>query len=95
VNVISLKHIQDFGKKFADSRDALFGWYYETCDAEWNTPQDIKNRYRTASFLGNNLVIFNIKGNKYRLVTKVSYQNRTVMIKWIGTHAEYDKKDFE
>jgi mRNA interferase HigB len=94
VNVISLKQIKDFGKKYADSREALSSWYYEACAADWKIPQDIKDRYHSASFLGNNVVIFNIKGNKYRLVTKVSYQNKIVFIKWLGTHAEYDKKDF-
>jgi mRNA interferase HigB len=94
VNVISLKQIKDFGRNYADSRDTLSSWYYEACAADWNNPQDIKDRFHSASFLGNNVVIFNIKGNKYRLVTKVSYQNKVVFIKWIGTHAEYDKKDF-
>ncbi len=94
VNVISLKQISDFGKKYADSRGSLSSLYYEACDAYWNTPQDIKDRYHSVSFLGNDVVIFNIKGNKYRLVTKVSYQNKIVFIKWIGTHAEYDKKYF-
>lgn len=94
MNVISIKKIRDFGKKHADSRDTLFSWYYEASAAEWRDPQDIKNRYCSASFLENNMVIFNIKGNKYRLVTKVSYTHKTVLIKWIGTHAEYDKKKF-
>ena len=70
-------------------------WYYEASAAEWQTPQNIKDRYRSASFLENNVVIFNIKGNKYRLVTKISYKRKTVFIKWIGTHAEYDKKNFK
>jgi len=58
------------------------------------TPKYIKNNYRTASFLENNRVIFNIKGNEYRLVVKVRYENEIVYIEWIGTHQEYDKKNF-
>jgi mRNA interferase HigB len=95
MNVISLKKIRDFAKNHADSRDALFSWYYEASAADWKNTQDIKNRYRSASFLENNVVIFNIKGNKYRLVTKVSYTYKTVFIKWVGTHTEYDKKNFK
>jgi len=56
--------------------------------------QDIKNRYNAADFLADNRVIFNIKGNHYRLVIKVRYQNEIVVIEWVGTHAEYDKKRF-
>ncbi|MCU0288852.1 MAG: type II toxin-antitoxin system HigB family toxin [Acidobacteria bacterium] len=95
MNVISLKVIKDFGKKYADSRDALLSWYHEAENADWQNPQIIKNRYPTASFMENDMVIFNIKGNKYRLVVKVSYRYKTVYIKWIGTHAEYDKRDFK
>lgn len=95
MNVISLKKIKDFGKNYADSRSALLSWYHEASAAEWKHPQDIKERYRSASFIGDDIVIFNIKGNNYRLVTKVSYKSRLVLIKWIGTHAEYDKKNFK
>ncbi len=94
VNVISFKQIKEFGKKYADSRNPLFAWYHETVHANWEKPQDIKERYSSASFLENDIVIFNIKGNRYRLVTKIAYNRKTVFIKWIGTHAEYDKKVF-
>jgi mRNA interferase HigB len=94
MNVISLKKIKEYGKKHADSRSALVSWYHEASAADWVTPQDIKKRYCSASFIGNNLVIFNIKGNRYRLVTKVSYKYKSVLIVWIGTHAEYDKKQW-
>ncbi|MDD2863960.1 MAG: type II toxin-antitoxin system HigB family toxin [Methylococcales bacterium] len=57
-------------------------------------PQDIKNRYSSADFLAENRVIFDIKGNHYRLVVKVRYQGGIVVIEWVGTHAEYDKQDF-
>lgn len=78
----------------ADARGALDAWRKEVEDAAWSSPQDIKDRYASASFLGDNRVIFNIKGNSYRLVVKVRFQNGIVMIEWGGTHAEYDKKNF-
>ena len=85
MNVISIKKIKDFGKKYADSRQPLLSWFHEAGAADWEDSQDIKSLYPSASFLG---------GNRYRLVTKISYRYKTVLIKWIGTHAEYDKKDF-
>ena len=95
MNVISLKKIKEFVKKYAGSKAPLLSWYHEVSSAVWKNPQDIKNRYPSASFLEGNIVIFNIKGNRYRLVTKISYMYKTVLIKWIGTHARYDKKDFK
>ncbi|EIM01263.1 type II toxin-antitoxin system HigB family toxin [Rhodanobacter sp. 115] len=61
----------------------------------WTAPQDIKARYASASFVGNNRVVFNIKGNTYRLIVAVAYRFQTVYIKFIGTHAEYDRIDAE
>lgn len=78
----------------ADARGALDAWRAEVEQAAWSSPQDIKGQHASASFLGGNRVIFNIKGNSYRLVVKVRFQNGIVMIEWGGTHAEYDKKNF-
>ena len=78
----------------ADARGALDAWRAEVEQAAWSSPQDIKDRYVSASFLAGNRVIFNIKGNSYRLVVKVRFQSGIVMIEWGGTHAEYDKKNF-
>ena len=86
----------EYGKRHADAKSALDSWYHETSseNCQWKTPQDIKIRYASASFLTNNKVIFNIKGNNHRLVVADFYQNGTAVIEWIGTHAEYDKKKF-
>lgn len=81
-------------RKHAAARPALKAWFSEASSAEWNTPQDIKERYRSADFLARNRVIFNIKGNDFRLVVRVRYQNGIVVIEWVGTHAEYDKQRF-
>jgi mRNA interferase HigB len=75
-------------------RQLLDAWFHEVDNALWQTPQDIKRRYGSADFLADNRVIFNVKGNHYRLVVKGRYQNGIVVIEWVGTHAEYDKKSF-
>ena len=95
MNVISRKLLNDFAKAHTDARQALFAWYHEAKSATWKTPQDIKNKYASVSFPKNkkgNRVIFNIKGNKYRLEVSVAYNTGTVLIKTIETHAEYTKR---
>ena len=94
MNVISRRTLDEFMRKHADSREPLLSWYREACGSVWKTPQDIKNKYPSASFTAGNTVIFNIKGNKYRLVTKVAYKTKIVFVKWFGPHAEYDKLEF-
>ncbi len=91
LNVIAL---DNFKRNHADARTPLDVWRREVEDAKWKTPQDIKNRYRHADFLANDKVIFNIKGNCYRLVVVVKYSMDMVVVEWVGTHAEYDKKNF-
>ncbi|TXR54508.1 type II toxin-antitoxin system HigB family toxin [Reinekea thalattae] len=81
-------------KKHANSKGSLESWLAEAKEAKWLTTHDIKNRYASADFRPGNRVIFNIKGNHYRLVVRVRYQNGIVMIEWVGTHAEYDKQSF-
>ena len=94
MRVIDRKTIDSFIRKHSDAKSSIESWHQEALDACWKNTMDIKNRYASASFLGDNYVIFNIKGNSYRLVTKVAYKQQTVLIKWIGTHAEYSKKKF-
>ncbi len=77
----------------ADSRGPLQAWLSEVDSAEWKTPADVKRRYRRASILKGNRVRFEIKGNTYRLIVVVDYQRQAVTIRWVGTHAEYDKID--
>lgn len=91
VKVVRRELIIDFIKKHSDAKGAMESWMQEASMADWTTPQDIKERYRSASFLEGNRVIFNIKGIRYRLVIKVAYQTKIVQIMWVGTHSEYDK----
>ena len=88
------EEIDKFIRKHRDTKGPLGAWYKEAKSTTWRTSIDIKNKYSSVSFLEKNYVIFNIKGNKYRLVTKVAYKMGVVYIKWFGTHAEYDKKRF-
>lgn len=79
----------------ADVRLPLRAWFADVTKVTWNGPEDIKARYASASFVGNDRVIFNIKGNEYRIIVAVKYRFFAVYIRFIGTHAEYDKIDAE
>lgn len=94
MNVIKRKTLVEYGITYGYAKSQLDVWYHDVDKAAWNGPQDIKVRYSSASFLRKNIVIFNIKGNRYRLVVKVDYLSQFVFIKWFGTHADYDKQKF-
>jgi mRNA interferase HigB len=94
MKVLGRDKLVKFYKKYSNARRALEAWLSEVEDATWKTPQDIKNRYHSADFLADNRVIFNIKGNHYRLVIKVRYQNGIAVVEWVGTHSQYDKQSF-
>ncbi len=74
-------------------RSALEAWFHEVRTAQWETPSDVKKSYANASIVGDDRVVFNIHGNAYRLVVAVDYRRQVVFIKWLGTHAAYDKID--
>lgn len=93
MRIISRKTLREFGEKYPNAQQPLQAWYHDAKQANWKTPADIKNAYRNASILPNNRVVFNIKGNDYRLVVVVQYQFGIVYIRFLGTHAEYDRID--
>jgi len=93
--VISQAKLKALYTKYPDAGQALKAWYDEARKASWETPQQIKDQYRSASFVGQNRVVFNIYGNKYRLVVAVAYKFGAVYIKFIGTHKDYDRIDAE
>lgn len=93
MRIISRKALREFWERHTDARKALEAWYLDIKKAKWETPSDIKSIYRNASFVTNNRVVFNIKGNRYRLVVVVVYQKGIVYIRFVGTHSEYDKID--
>ena len=95
MRVVSKRTLRDFWGKFPDSEDALKAWYTEAEVASWQTPADIKEKYRNASILKDSRAVFNICGNKYRLVVKINFKNAMVFIRFVGTHKEYDATDVE
>lgn len=94
MRLFNLPLLDQYKKDHADIRGQLDAWRSDVERDTWQTSQDIKRRYKSADFLANNRVIFNIKGNSYRLVVQVRYRGGMVVIEWIGTHAEYSKKKF-
>jgi mRNA interferase HigB len=95
MRVIAKKALVAFWTKHPDARGPLNQWWAEAKRAAWKGPNDIKERYASASIIGNSRVVFNIGGNKYRLVVVVLYKFGTLYIRFVGTHAEYDRIDAE
>ena len=93
MRVISKKHLTEYWAKHPTAEQSLKAWYDEAVVAQWQTPQDIKDQYRSASIVANNRIVFNIKGNDHRLIVAVAYRFGAIYIKFVGTHAEYDKID--
>ena len=95
MRIISKKTIKDFYEQtlYQDSKESLEAWHKEAIKADWQNPNDIKEQYKSASVVGNNRVVFNIHGNKYRLIVKINYFAKVVYIRFIGTHNQYDKID--
>jgi mRNA interferase HigB len=91
VRVFNRSTVKAFADKHADARQAFFAWFAEVRQANWSGPDDIKTVYPSASFLAGNRVVFNVKGNKYRIVIAVKYEFFAIYIRFIGTHAEYDR----
>lgn len=91
MKVTGIGTLYEFSNNHADVREKLKSWLSETKKADWKRSHDIKQKYASASFLAGNRVVFNIKGNDYRLLTKIDYENQYVLIEKIGTHAEYSK----
>ena len=95
MRIIARRTLREFWERHPDSEQPLKAWFAEAHSADWKNPQEIKRRYSHASFVADNRVIFNIGGNKYRLVAHVNYDFKILYIKFVGTHAEYDRIDPE
>jgi mRNA interferase HigB len=93
MRIIKRKTLLDFALKHPTARQALLAWYAEVEKAEWKKPNEIKLSFRTADIINNKRVVFNIKGNDYRLVVDVEYRIGLVFIVRVMTHAQYDKVD--
>ncbi len=90
MRVIAVKNLRDFWEIHSDAEAPLKAWLDEARAANWQSPADIKVRYASASILKSRRVVFNIKGNEYRLIVAVAYQYAAVYIKFVGTHKQYD-----
>jgi mRNA interferase HigB len=93
MRLVGRETLDRFCSKHADARKWITSWLSDVESGAWTSPQSIKERYVTASFLGGNTVIFNVKGNDYRMEVVVAYRTAIVTVKWIGTHAEYDERN--
>lgn len=91
MRIISLKTLRDFWESHPNARQQLQAWYEDAKHAVWQSPTDIKAMYRNASIVANNRVAFNIKANDYRLIVAINYQLGIAYIRFVGTHAEYDR----
>ncbi len=90
MHIVAVKFLRAFWEKYPDAEQALKSWVDEARKANWSQPAQIKEQYRSASILKNRRVVFNIKGNDFRLVVSVAYYFQAVYVKFIGTHKEYD-----
>ena len=95
MRVISLKTLREFYRKHPDAEQQLKAWYKEAEKASWKSPHDIKQMYANASIIEDNRVVFNIRRNNYRLIVKFHYKYGWAWIRFIGTHAQYDKINAE
>jgi mRNA interferase HigB len=93
MRIISRNTLKGFWDLHPDARQPLQAWYSDIKHAVWKSPADIKDVYRNASFVQNNRVVFNIKGNRYRLVAAIQYEYGIVYIRFVGTHQEYERID--
>jgi mRNA interferase HigB len=93
VRVIAKRTLREFWEKHRDCEQQLKSWYQEASKAEWNKPSEILRDYPNARILESNRMIFNIKGNHYRLIIKINFKFGMIWIRFIGTHSEYDKID--
>ena len=91
MRIIARKKLREFGERFPDAKIPLDSWWAETKRANWNMPAEIKAHYNNVSILKGSRVVFNIGGNKYRLIVKFCYEKRIGYIRFLGTHEEYDK----
>jgi mRNA interferase HigB len=93
MRIIALSILKAFWKKYPDSEEPLKAWYAATHAADWKNPSEVKKAYGNASILLDGRVVFNIAGNKYRLIAWINYPYRVLYIRFIGTHVQYDKID--
>ena len=95
MRVLAVSTLRAFWERYPDAEQPLKAWYEEATSARWTQPADIKAQYRSASVLKNRRVVFNIKGNDYRLIVAIAYKLQIVYVKFVGTHKGCDAVDAE
>ena len=95
VRIIAKNTLRAFWERHPNAEQSLLAWHTDVKRADWDTPAKLKARYPSASIVGKDRVVFNIKGNRYRLVARINYQKRIVYIRFVGTHSEYDRLNAE
>jgi len=95
MRVIAVSTLRAFWERCPDAEQPLKAWYEEATSASWSQPADTKAQYRSASVLKNRRVVFNIKGNDYRLIVAIAYKLQIVYVKFVGTDKEYDAVEAE
>lgn len=95
MRIVALKTLREFWAQHPDAEQPLRAWHDEVSRSEWRSPADVKAQFGNASILKGRRVVFNIKGNHYRLVAALAYQTGLVFVKFVGTHAEYNGIDAE
>ena len=95
MRILAFRSLREFWKRpeYANSETSLRSWYHDAKNADWKNANEIKLQYINASIIGDGRVVFNIKGNSYRLVVSIDYEFQVIFIRFIGTHKEYDKID--
>lgn len=93
LRIIAKRPLRAYWEQKPDCEQTLRSWYKEASKAEWESPNDVKEQYAAASILKNGRIVFNICGNKYRLIVEVNYKRKWLFVRFIGTHKEYDKID--
>jgi mRNA interferase HigB len=93
VRILAKSTLRAFWASYPDAEEPLLAWYREVEKADWSEPSQVKEQYRSASFPKGNRVVFNIKGNDYRLVVRINYPYRVVYVRFVGTHAQYSLID--
>lgn len=95
MRIIAFRTLREFFEKpeYSDSETSLRAWYHDAKTAEWKNPNELRQHIKNASFVGEGRVVFNIKGNDYRLVVAIDYEFQVIFVRFIGTHKQYDKID--
>lgn len=95
MRIIAFRTLREFFEReeYSDSEAAIRAWYHDSKLAEWSNRNELKQQFKNASIVGNGRVVFNVKGNDYRLVVAIDYAFQAMYIRFIGTHKQYDKID--